>query len=158
MDAKPATVYQGLTGSVQNVPAPLEARICFLRGPTPRDHNISVGEAIEVLEKNGYKVFPANRIEAIYAEYNVDELQMRYGGLEFQAYLNSYVRSYLADVIGRTCAPKLAVLGLPSVERSGICPFRSEVDVFIPTKQELERRYRDRDRAIRSPEVAFQVP
>lgn len=146
--AKPATAYQGLTGPVQNLRREPASPHDLVSWTHLKGGFVTIGEAIKLLEKNGYKVLPANRVETIYAEYDVDGFAREKGGPDFATYLANYSRSYLAHTIGQVCEPKMAVLELPLDKIRYAYPLRSEVDVFIPTKEELERRYTDRLRGL----------
>src|SRR5271157_11500 len=144
MAAKPATAYQGLTQVVQNHPASPDDRLWFSGGGSEAPFALKVSEVIEALEANGYKVFLANRVETICAEYEVRAIALEYGEPGFPEHVDKYAPRYLAHNIAEICAAKLAVLELPLDESRRVYPRYSEVDVFIPTKEELERRYLER--------------
>ena len=141
MAAKPATVYQGLAQVVQNHPALPDGRLWLSGGGSEAPFAVKVSEVIEALEANGYKVFPANQVETIYAEYDVRAIALEYGEPGFPEHVDKYAPRHLAHNIAEICAAKLAVLELPLDESRRVYPRYSEVDVFIPTKEELERRY-----------------
>lgn len=106
--------------------------------------SITVRDAIEALEKTGYRAFPAARVKDLRFEHKLDATPYRHDP-GFREYMQRELSCLLAHQLSDIARPEMVWVEYPEDPDTRTIPVRSYMTLVVPTKEALER---ERDRRV----------